>query len=105
LVKPSKQSIVRFKKKISSFLQKSTQKTSLQVVLMLNPILRGWGNYYQHVVSKDVFNALGHYIWTRVWAWICKKHPKQPRKALVKRFFTVVDKRNWVFYGLSGDVK
>ncbi len=36
----------------------------------LNPVLRGWTNYFRHGVSKATFGYLDHYTWHRVVRWL-----------------------------------
>ena len=33
----------------------------------LNPIIRGWGNYYRRAHVRRLFNRLNHWIVLRVW--------------------------------------
>jgi len=44
------------------------------VIRQLNPVIRGWANYHQHVCSKDTFShkALGEAKLTWAKAWPCR---------------------------------
>ena len=43
----------------------------------LNPILRGWANYYRYCADAGrVFASLDWYISDRLWRWLRKKRPK-----------------------------
>ena len=43
----------------------------------INPILRGWANYYRHCpYAGRVFASLDWYIADRLWRWLRKKFPK-----------------------------
>ncbi len=56
-----------------------------QVLQKLNPILRGWANYYRHCTGAgDVFASLDWYVSDRLWRWMRKKHPKA-RKSEIGR--------------------
>ncbi|MDY0130857.1 MAG: group II intron maturase-specific domain-containing protein [Methanosarcina vacuolata] len=37
------------------------------LISKLNPIIRGWTNYHNSVVSFDVFQTLDHRIWEMLW--------------------------------------
>ena len=52
--------------------------------------VRGWSNYFRHGASSKTFAYLGAFSWRRVWRWLCKKHPRRPRKELVRRYY-----QNW----------
>ena len=59
-----------------------TTSTTTQVSLgdrlqAINPILRGWANYYRHCARvRRVFASLDWYIGDRLWRWGRKKRPK-----------------------------
>jgi RNA-directed DNA polymerase len=41
----------------------------------LNPILRGWSNFYRHAWgASSVLHQLDHYVWWTIYRWLMKKH-------------------------------
>jgi Group II intron, maturase-specific domain len=44
------------------------------VIRKLNPIIRGWANYYRTQVSSEAYSALDAYLWRLTW----KGHLKPP---------------------------
>jgi len=66
----------------------------------LNPVLRGWGNFYRHCYyAKNVFTRVDHYVWDRLRRWLRKKYPKTPRLAIRRRYWRRVGERprfRWV---------
>lgn len=60
---------------------------SLGVLLhRLNPVLRGWTNYFQPGVSSTTFQYLGAFTWRRVIGWLRRKHPRITWKQLRRRY-------------------
>ena len=61
---------------------RATTRWSLSSLLQkLNPILRGWGNYFRFCTGAGQFFAsLDHYAGDRVWRWLMKKHAALARK-------------------------
>ncbi len=61
---------------------RSTVSWSLTLLLQkLNPILRGWGNYFRFCTGAGQFFAsLDHYVGDRIWRWLMKKHAALARK-------------------------
>jgi RNA-directed DNA polymerase len=51
----------------------------------LNPVLRGWTNYFQSGVSSATFQYLGAFTWRRVIGWLRRKHPRITWKQLRRR--------------------
>jgi RNA-directed DNA polymerase len=52
----------------------------------LNPVLRGWANYFRHGVSKDTFDYLNAFSWRRVICWLRHKHRRASWKQLRRRY-------------------
>ncbi len=46
----------------------------LDLLLGLNPVLRGWCNYFSHGVSSRSFKYLDHYAFWRIVGWLRKRH-------------------------------
>ena len=52
----------------------------------LNPILRGWGNYYRFCTgASQIFASLDYYVGDRIWRWLMKKHKGLKRKRTTLR--------------------
>ena len=65
-----------FRERIKQLFKKKTTFLSLHDQLRrLNPMLRGWANFYRHAWgAKKVFASLDHYVWWTIARWLCKKH-------------------------------
>src|ERR1700748_165567 len=52
-----------------------------ELLQKLNPVLRGWGNYYRFCTGASrQFAALDFYVGDCIWRWLMKKHTKLHRK-------------------------
>lgn len=73
---------------IKGIFRSNTTSESLESRLrMLNPVLRGWGNFYRHAWgAKRVFSFVDHYVWWTIKRWLRKKHPETPMRQLYKRY-------------------
>jgi RNA-directed DNA polymerase len=78
----------RLRERIKDLFRRSTVKSSLAGRLQhLNPMLRGWGNFYRHAWgAKRVFRAIDHYVWWTILRWLRKKHPTARMKGLRRRY-------------------
>ena len=103
LIKPSKQSVQRVLTQIRTILK--TQKTVSAGVLIaqLNPIIRGWAHYHQHVVSKQAFVQVDNAIFLALWRWAKRRHPHKGRRWIRRKYFKTVGTRHWVFFGTHKD--
>ena len=100
LIKPSKSKVLLFLKKIKELLRKNLHTPTEKLIEILNPKLRGWGNYYRHVVSKQVFGFVDVRVMRMIWKWICRRHPNKNKTWKQQKYFKTVGTRNWVFEGI-----
>ena len=54
----------------------------------LNPVPRGWTNYFRHGVSKATFSYRRAFTWRRVICWTRHKHGRVSWKLLRRRYLS-----------------
>ena len=64
---PTDRSIKRFKDKVRTATNRRNPKDLEGVLDELNPIIRGWGNYYRRAHVRRLYHRLNHWIVMRVW--------------------------------------
>ena len=87
LIKPAKQSVADFREKVRLTLKRLHGSNAKCLIKVLNPIIRGWANYYRGVVSSELFHKLESDIFWKLRRWISKTHPNKS--------FTWRDRRYW----------
>ncbi len=66
------------------------------LIAKLNPVIRGWANYFSTIVSKEIFSKIDNLLWTRLWRWASRRHSNKSAKWVKKKYFPNVKKtRNW----------
>jgi hypothetical protein len=73
---PSKKSLVSVMGKVRWLTRRRRHRTLADLLHSVNPVLRGWCNYFRHGVSSSTVNYLDHYAFWRVAGWLRKRHPK-----------------------------
>jgi len=73
---PSKTALAAIKAKVRALTQGNTNQTLANLLQRLNPVLRGWTNYFRHGVSARTFSYLNAFSWRRVVNWLRHKHPR-----------------------------
>jgi RNA-directed DNA polymerase len=73
---PSKKSLVSVMGKVRWLTRRRKHRTLVDLLHSVNPVLRGWCNYFRHGVSSSTVNYLDHYAFWRVAGWLRKRHPK-----------------------------
>ena len=99
IIKPSRKNVSTFLQKVRTLIKANQQATAGNLIAQLNPIIRGWANYHQHVVSKVTFARVGHAIFCALWRWTKRRHPNKSKQWVKERYFKSVNGKNWVFYG------
>lgn len=97
LIKPSKISIQKITEKISNVIKKGKSWTQEALIKTLNPIITGWSNYHQSVVSNDTFKKLDQIIWNMLWKWAKRRHPTKNKYWIANRYWHRKGTRKWVF--------
>ncbi|WP_079678194.1 group II intron reverse transcriptase/maturase [Planktothrix sp. PCC 11201] len=99
LITPSKAKIKAHLVKIAEVID--THKTSPQAALIskLNPIIRGWSNYYSTVVSKETFSKVDNLTYDKLRAWARTRGKGNINK---DKYWRTVNDRNWCFSTENG---
>ncbi len=97
LIKPSKKSIHKVSEKISNTIKKGKTWSQEALISALNPIITGWSNYHQSVVSKKTFSLMDSKIWNMLWKWAKRRHPNKSRTWIAHKYWHSIGNRKWVF--------
>ena len=83
-----KEASLRLRERIKDLFRRRTMVGSLLDRLrVLNPLLRGWANFYRHAYDAyRVFNANDHYVWHTIYRWCRKKHGGVSPRLLIDRY-------------------
>lgn len=71
---PSKKALASVMGKVRSFTRREKHRTLADLLHRLNPVLRGWCNYFRHGVSSRTFGYLDHFAFWRIVGWLRKRH-------------------------------
>ena len=83
---PSKKALASIIGKVRKLTRRARHRTLAALLRRLNPVLRGWCNYFRHGVSSRTFNYVDHFAFWRVVGWLRKRHLGLNMHTLVKRF-------------------
>ncbi|UUX92253.1 group II intron reverse transcriptase/maturase [Methanoplanus endosymbiosus] len=97
LIKPSKKSIRTYTEKVHDILRKGKSWTQDAIIGSINPITRGWSNYHNHAVASRTFSKLDYITFNMLYSWAKRRHPNEPRKDTVNKYWCQKGSRKWVF--------
>lgn len=102
IITPNKESQKRHYRKVAEVINKSRGLNQATLIMKLNPIIRGWCNYFSTVVSQKVFGRLWHLVVWKLLKWGRHRHRNKGRAWIRLKYFQTVEGNNWVFATREG---
>jgi len=70
---PKEKSIQRFMDQMRHRTQRRVPLNTEALIKGINPLIRGWGNYFKRAHVRKLFNRLDRWIVRRIWSHKCKR--------------------------------
>jgi len=97
IVTPSKESVKNILDKVHAILRKGRSWSQDNIISAINPVIRGWCNYHNHVCASRTFSKMDHVIFQMIYSWVKRKHHNESKWATVKKYWHQKGSRKWVF--------
>ncbi|AMW29448.1 group II intron reverse transcriptase/maturase [Arthrospira platensis FACHB-971] len=85
-IKPSNKAVKAHTEAIKGVIEQHKRAPQSALIHRLNPIIRGWSNYYSAVVSAETFTKLDYIVWQMLRAWTVSRCGKASHDKLRKYF-------------------
>ena len=84
---PRQKSIQHFKDQIRQRTRRKAPVTTRELMSEINPVIRGWGQYYHKAHVRKLFAQLDRWILRRIWSqrfkrWRCRGWQRLPERHL-----------------------
>jgi RNA-directed DNA polymerase len=99
IIQPSKKSRKTFLDRVRAIIKANRTATAGQLIVRLNPVIRGWANYHRHVCSKASYRYCDYAIFRALWRWARRRHPHKGARWVRRKYFKTVGRRTWTFSG------
>jgi group II intron reverse transcriptase/maturase len=88
---PKEKSIRRFMERVRQRTKRKTPLKTKELIAELNPLLRGWGEYYKRAHVRSLFHRLDGWIVRRIWShrykrWRNAGWKRMPRRTLYREY-------------------
>src|SRR5262249_31379734 len=101
LIRPSKKSLREHARRLKGLFREGRGKSAPYLTVKINPVIRGWTNYFRVGVSARAFQKLDDYLFKLQRRWVKRSHPTKPWKWRMRRYWGECKYRKgtdrWVF--------
>jgi len=102
LITPSKEAVKRHLDKIGKVIDSHHNASQGVLINRLNPVIRGWCNYYSTVVSKETYSKCAHLTFIKLLAWAKRRCSKSNAHDTVQNYWRTIGSNNWAFATKEG---
>jgi RNA-directed DNA polymerase len=102
IITPSKESQKRHYRKVAEVIDKSRGINQAALIKKLNPIIRGWCNYFATVISQKVCERLWHLVVWKLLKWGRHRHRNKGRRWIRLKYFKTIECNKWEFTTREG---
>jgi RNA-directed DNA polymerase len=95
LITPAKSKVEILRQKVKQRAQSALALTQEALLHQLNPLLRGWANYFRNGAAKRTFRNVDHYVDHTLWRWATKRHPGKSAAWKLRKYFSAAGPRRW----------
>ncbi|GHO79123.1 group II intron reverse transcriptase/maturase [Ktedonobacter sp. SOSP1-85] len=97
IISPSKGAIKTHMQEIGKKIRKLRSASQQDLILTLNPIIRGWANYHRTVVAAKTFSFCDHLVYQQLRRWAYRRHPTKSRQWIIRKYWNMEPGASWVF--------
>jgi RNA-directed DNA polymerase len=87
IIKPSKTAIRRHGLALRAVVQRSKGIPQEALIRRLNPLIRGWTNYYSTVSAKVTFRTLDFQLYAKLRRWAIRRHHNKGRGWVARKYW------------------
>ena len=84
---PNREKLMKFISHVKDIVHASQNLSAVELISKLNPIIRGWANYYNLENSSHYRSVFRQALYRLMWLWMSKKHPTLGKKILTNMYF------------------
>ena len=102
---PAKSNVKALRAKVSLCINSAIGLSQEALLLKLNPLIRGWANYYRHGASKRTFDRLDYHVFWQLMRWAKRRHPTKSAGWKRRKYFSAAGKSGLFSVRLNKEAK
>jgi RNA-directed DNA polymerase len=87
IIKPSKKKVALHYQRMTEVMDAHKAAPQAALISHLNPIIRGWANYYATVCSKETYSKLDSLVYQKLRRWTRRRHPNKTGKWVSNKYW------------------
>lgn len=88
-IQPSKQKVLLHQRRLAEIVRAHRGAPQEALIRHLNPLIRGWSNYYRTVVSTRTFDKVDSVLYHLLRGWASRRHPDKGQKWIVRKYWRI----------------
>jgi RNA-directed DNA polymerase len=97
IIRPSKEAEKRHMAEIGRIIRENRSASQGHLIGVLNPVIRGWTNYYRTMVAAETFQRCQARLFRQLWAWGKRRHPGKGKRWIANKYWHVQQGQKWQF--------
>lgn len=97
LIRPSKEAIKRHIAETKKRIRKLRGAPQERLIRELNPVIRGWANYYRTVVSTRIYSECDNTLYYQLVSWAKWRHRYKSMEWIMDKYWRPIGNRKWEF--------
>jgi len=94
LTKPSKAKVALHQRRLTAMIRRHRAAPQEALIRHLNPVIRGWCNYYRSAASSQTFHRARHLLFQSLYRWARRRHPDKGQRWIVRKYWRLPQ---WTF--------
>jgi RNA-directed DNA polymerase len=100
-IRPSEKAIQKHHQAIKETILKNRNAPQAALIKQLNPIIRGWSQYYASVASSRTFSKMDYLVYSKLRHWANRRHPNWSRGHIAREYWRL-ETGHWTFATRKG---
>ncbi|HEY9300140.1 MAG TPA: reverse transcriptase domain-containing protein [Phormidium sp.] len=102
IITPSQEKVKAHLREIAKVIDTHRAASQPELIESLNPVIKGWANYYRTVPSSKTFYKLDFLVYQKLRAWAKHRHPSKSGTWVSNKYWHTIDDDHWVFATREG---
>ena len=97
LIKPAKDATKSHMAEVAGIIKRHRSAPQDALMAKLEPVIRGWSNYYKTACSSKSYSSCDHRLWQKLWRWAVRRHPQKNCRWVAQKYWQTKGDRQWIF--------